>query len=442
MLVKIKEVAKLISKKSENKQILVVSHNDADGITSAAILTRALQRLDRKFSVKIIKSLDEKYIKSLPEDKIIIFLDLASNSLDDFEKIDNNDIFIIDHHEISQKIPEKINIVNPHIYNKENISSAGLVYLLALELSPLNKNLATLAVIGMIGDRHEKNIGKLNNQIIQDADVKLKRGILLYPSTRPINRVLEYSSDPFIPGVTGDLDGVIDLLNEAKIGKVGNKYKSLMELNEQEMSSLVTSILLRDINRNDRDIIGDLFLVKFFGKIEDAREISAKINACSRMGYPGTALLFCLENQSAKKRAESIHVKYRQHIVEALKWIKSDENKIEGKNYVIINAEENIKDTIIGTIASIISSSSFYNEGTVIVTMAQDSDNSERVKVSLRLVGDSGRNVKKIIERSMINIKGEWGGHHKAAGCVIMKNDRQEFINNLKSNLELEIIKI
>ena len=74
----IQPFVKKFLEKSKNKEIYVVSHFDTDGISSAAIMTKALQRLDKTFSLKIIKSLEPQLIRDLPKNKIILFLDLAS----------------------------------------------------------------------------------------------------------------------------------------------------------------------------------------------------------------------------------------------------------------------------------------------------------------------------------------------------------------------------
>ena len=50
-------------------------------------------------------------------------------------------------------------------------------------------------------------------------------------------------------------------------------------------------------------------------------------------------------------------------------------------------SQDNIKDTMIGTIASIISNSAIYEEGTIITTMAYYED---KIKVSARTVGRNG----------------------------------------------------
>ncbi len=435
----IKKVANEFLEITANREILVVSHFDTDGITSAAILTKALKRLDRKFYVKIIKNLTREFIYQLPKDKVILFLDLASGSLNHLANSNLENIFIIDHHELIQEIPEKVRIINPELTTKEKISTSGLSYLFCRELDPENKNSAKLAILGMIGDTLEKEIDKLNHEILNEGEIKIRRGALIYPSTRPLNRALEYSSTPFIPGVTGDVRGVLELLREAGLNPTNQGYPTLLELNAEEMEKLVTAILLRTPKTKNNEIVGDIYLIKLYGKLEDARELSARINACSRLGSSDLALQLCLEVSSAKKKAESLHVKYRQHIVSALKYV-SENPAIEGKGYKIINAKANIKDTIIGTIASIISNSKIHEDGTIIITLAYSEE--KKIKISARNVGTTGRNVRELLARVVENLGGEVGGHEFAAGCLINQEHEEIFLENLKKSLDLEVIRI
>lgn len=436
---KIKEVSQKFLERTKDKEIYVVSHFDTDGITSAAIMTQALKRLDRRFTVKIVKSLEEGFVRSLPKDKVIIFLDLASGIFNYLKEEGLKDIFIVDHHEVSDEVPETVEIVNPWFFNKEKISGAGLTYLFCKEMGIENKNLAKLAVLGMIGDLMEKSIEDLDNQVLKNGDVKMKKGLLLYPSTRPINRTLEYSSNPYIPGVTGNPQGVIELIRETGIELVNGKYKSLLELDDQEMKKLTTAIMLRNPKAR-KDIVGNIYLLKFFNKLEDARELSAMINACSRLGRSESALKFCLETLNAKKEAQEVHTRYKQHLISGLD-VVSDLEKIEGDGFIIINAEDKIMDTIIGTVASILSNSPKYDEGTVITTMAYYDD---KIKISARICGreNNGKNVREILSRVINEIGGEVGGHEFAAGGIISKEKEKEFIELLKKNFEMEVIKI
>lgn len=436
MLNKIQSAIESLDKLSKNKPIKIISHYDTDGITSAAIFSKAMNRWNKKFSLQIVKSLEEDFIKSLPDSHILIFLDLASNSLDYLAK-KQTEVFILDHHEITQEIPKNVTIINPHLENHEQICGAAVSYLFAKALSSENKDLATLAVIGMVGDTHEKNIGKAYDEIIKDSETTVRKGILIYPSTRPIDKALEYSSSPYIPGVTGSFKGVLELLREANIKPENGKNKALYALSEAEMSSLITSIMLRSGGKiNPEELIGNLFLVKFLNKLEDARELSALINACSRMDHPHLALGFCLGNEEFKQQAEKIYIGHKRNIVSALKYV-SEMEKISGNKYTIINAKDNIKDTIIGTVASIISHSATYEKGTIIIALAY---NQDKIKVSARMVGREGRNVREVLSKVVLPLGGEVGGHPNAAGCLIEKEHEESFLKELQKNLDIEFI--
>ena len=438
--VKIEYVAKSFLDQIKGQNIQVVSHFDTDGISSASIMLQTLKRLDQQFSLKIVKSLTRDFILSLDPEKVTIFLDLASGSINHIKEAKIKKVYIIDHHEIDEGLPENIEMINPQLLEKQKISSSGLTYLFSKQIDEKNSDLAKLAVLGMIGDQMEKDIDTLNHGILEQGEIKRKRGLLIYPSTKPLNRVLEYSSDPFIPGVTGDMKGVIDLLREAGINPEGGKYKSLIELTEEEMEKLVTSVVLREPKKRNKNLIGDLFLIKLFGKLEDAREMSAKINACSRNGNPEVAIGLCIENTESKKIAESIHLKYKQTLISGIKYVEEVE-KIIGEGYVIINAQDKIKDTMIGTVTSILANSSLYKNGTIIFSLAEDKEN-KMMKISARNVGHEGRNVRDVLVKVMEDFSGEVGGHKYAAGCSIKKEDVANFINSIKKQFEMEVIKV
>jgi RecJ-like exonuclease len=442
MLKEIKKFSKSLIEKIGDSQVHIVSHFDTDGVTSAAIFSKTFERLGIKFSIKIIKSLEEETM-TFPEGKIIVLLDLGSSSLNSLSKF-ANEFFIIDHHEISGKLNKNIKILNPHlIKGGEDLCGSELSYLLAKAISEENKDLAHLATVGMVGDVLEREIGKIRKTIINDANVKIKQGLLLYPSTRPLDKTLEFSSRPFIPGVTGNSKGVFELLKEAGIEKIGKTFKSLIDLDETEMKNLVTAVMLRfNDSEKSSEHLGNLYLLKFFNKIEDARELSAIINACGRMDKPEIALMFCLGNALAKKKAERLYVKYKQHIISGLKYIEQN-GSIHGREYVIINTKDNVKDTLIGTLASILSFSSVYKEGTIIVAMAY---NGDKIKVSTRLAGRGSRktrNLKELLDSVMFSLGcGSSGGHKKAAGCIIKKQDENRFVDLVRRKLDVELVKV
>jgi single-stranded DNA-specific DHH superfamily exonuclease len=155
------------------------------------------------------------------------------------------------------------------------------------------------------------------------------------------------------------------------------------------------------------------------------------------MDSPQIALGLCLGNKFSKEEAEKIYIQYKQHLIAGLKYVNENE-KISGKHYTIFNAKDKIKDTIIGTVTSIISHSPSYKEGTIIIGLAY---NNDKIKVSARLAGKNGRNVREVLHKVVVPLGGEVGGHPNAAGCLISKDHEILFIEELKKQLEIEIIR-
>ena len=182
MLKEVEQFAKEFLEFSKDKPIRIISHHDTDGITSAAILAKTFRRLDKKFTIRIVKGLEEETIKEelkRQPKEVILFSDLASSSLDYFQNL-TEQIFILDHHEIDKsKLNDKIKIINPHLteFQKDNeATGAGICYLFSKAISHNNQDLSSLAIIGLIGDRHEANISKINRQILDDThDLKIKK---------------------------------------------------------------------------------------------------------------------------------------------------------------------------------------------------------------------------------------------------------------------------
>ena len=445
MIKGIENFGKLFLERTEKKSIQIISNFNSDGITSAAIFGRLLKKIDRNFGFTLVQSLEKELLESLPKTKVLVFLNLGSMNLTELEKLEN-DIFIIDKHEIEkyQNLSSNIQILNPRIEeNPEGLSTSCITYILSREIAKKDAKSANLAIVGLVEDISDKQMGPIAHSILNDADITIKRGLLLYPSTRPLNRTLEYSSNPYIPGVTGNYNGVVALLKEAKIPFSETGYKSLIDLTEEEMQKLIsaTATRLPDPNKM-HEFIGNLYLIKNTGTVDDAREISALINACSKMGDANIALLLCMGNNTMKKRAEQIYIQYKQNLIEALNNANANP-KIQGNSYVILNAKDKIQDTIIGTVASIVSMSALYKEGTVIIAMAY---NQDKIKISSRISGrdkvDSSLNLREFMNQVTELIGGESKGHKFEASCIINKDKEEAFIELVKKKLEFETIKI
>ena len=134
-----------------DEPIRVISHLDADGLSSAAIISKALRRRGNDFSLSIVRQLDEDVIKelSLENYNYFLFADLGSGFLSLIDRhLNDRKTFILDHH-----IPENFNSgaihANPHLIGlgSDAVSGSGMAYFFAKELDESNKDLAYIAVI-------------------------------------------------------------------------------------------------------------------------------------------------------------------------------------------------------------------------------------------------------------------------------------------------------
>ena len=91
----------------------------------------------------------------------------------------------------------------------KEVSGSGVTYLFAKSLNKANIDFAYIAIIGAIGDMQEdRGFETLNSRILEDAKktgkMKVITGIRVFGAqTKPLHKVLEYCTDPFIPGVSG-----------------------------------------------------------------------------------------------------------------------------------------------------------------------------------------------------------------------------------------------
>ncbi|MFB6088662.1 MAG: DHH family phosphoesterase [Candidatus Aenigmatarchaeota archaeon] len=144
----------------QSKNIRVVSHYDADGISSASIMLYALSKLDKNVHLSIVNQIKDRVIKRLnrEENDLVIFTDLGSGYLDELNELKVEKLAIVDHHHIKGEYDGDFTHVNPHLIgiDGDEISGSGLSYLLARSLDEKNKKLAYIAVIGAIGDIQEE----------------------------------------------------------------------------------------------------------------------------------------------------------------------------------------------------------------------------------------------------------------------------------------------
>jgi len=457
MLERIEKIVKYAIKVAEaiksSNYIRIISHYDSDGITSASIMVKALLRIGKPFHLSFVNQLDEEIIKNVARDAkeknmSVVFLDLGSGFLNEiqnyFEK--NITVVICDHHQvIGETYSKNIFHLNPVIYGiEDNISGSGVTYIVARAISEKNRDLSELAIIGAIGDAQVGSIGSdwglmgLNKEILKDAvvekKIKVDKGLRLFGrTTRPIHKVLEYSIDPYIPGITGSESASVQFLKEIGIElKNGNKWRVLKDLTDEEQKKLATHIILERIRGNVENpdwIFGDVYELLDKNEYSDANEFATILNAFGKQGKANLAVALCLNNEWAFEMVNTILEKYRKEIGSAVRWVESNKKHIkESENAYYIMAGKNISEHIISNVASIVNRSMLTDK---LLFAFADTENGN-VKVSARADDsfvDRGLSLMDIVSETAKEVGGYGGGHRGAAGATIPSDKVEKFID-------------
>lgn len=175
----LKEIRKGIERiRVAGSEITLVHHNDADGLSSAAVLQTSLTRAG--FSVRriCIERVHPPTIARIHEksNSSIFYVDLGAQAAPEISDANQGrrTTLILDHHHPNEPTdPKVLNIATENfgLSGDMDISASTAAYFFALELDAKNRDLAYIGVLGAVGDEHDRD-GKLvkeNRDALMDA---------------------------------------------------------------------------------------------------------------------------------------------------------------------------------------------------------------------------------------------------------------------------------
>ncbi len=411
----VRGASKILSGKN---YIKIVSHYDADGLSSAAILSSALGREGRDFSVRIVKRVSNELIEEINDENpdLVIFSDIgASYDLTNL-KVQG---LILDHHKPKKLYGGNVLEVNPMYYGIEELSGSGVSYLFVKNLNRLNTYLSYLGIAGAIGDIRPM-VG-MNYMILRDAEavgvVKLSKSLNVFgTSTRSIHKSLYLNE--ILPNINSESSSVQFLSNVGIELKKDGKWKTLDDLTEDEMRKLVSAIIEERIKNgftNHDDVFAMRMNMPKLGM--DINEFSTVLNAFGRLDRYYEGVKFALN--PTKDVAMKTYKDYRVSIGRYMRWMKQN---VELSDFTIVDAGKHINPNFIGIVCSMIIKSE--NVGTII-GLADDGD---MIKISARSkLGDMSKFVNSLVDK----FGGEAGGHMEAAGASIPIEKKEELLDEL-----------
>lgn len=444
----IERVARVSKNLFKEKKVKVLSQFDTDGITSAAILTKALMREGANFEVHILKQLtsDEVSKIDVSENDVLVLSDFGSGQLDMLEGvIEKTQVIILDHHETSKKTHVNLFHLNPLLFGEKEMSASIVAYFFAKFLDLRNVDLVDIAVIGATADEADEKweFKGLIKKVVEEGEllgkISVVRGLRLYGrNTRPVYKSLAFTFDPFIPGISGSESNAVQFLSDLGISlKDGTEWKKLKDLTVEEQQSLASAIVMERMGTEEdaSDIFGDIYTM--FGRpeeLQDVREFATMVNACGRTGNHDVAIRLLLGDYSVMDRCWEVMDGYRKTISDGLNWVRSNQDKIiqkQGANFIV--ARDKIPESVIGTVSSIILNSGVVNQNKPVLGLAYTENG--KVKVSARADRRLKINLSEIIKKVTKKLGGEGGGHFSASGGVIEKGAIDDFINAVDTEI-------
>ncbi|UCE44456.1 MAG: DHH family phosphoesterase [Candidatus Bathyarchaeota archaeon] len=447
----VSEAAKLISDCVEAEGFIhVTSHLDADGITAAGIIGRALTRLGGTFRLRVERWMDDNVVDEIAGDKptLAIFTDLGGGYLDLLSgKLSDQRVIILDHHQPIGEASSDIMHINPHLHGidgSRDLSGAGIAYFVAKALDEKNVDLACIAVAGALGDIQDKyeqrSLGGANREIVEDAVdsgyLRIEKDLLFFGrETRPIHKALAYTTSPYIPGLSGEEDKSLAFLASVEITpKHEDKWRALRDLSSDEkmrLSSALSDYLISRGFPSDvaLSLVGTVYTLtreEPWTPLRDAREFTVLLNATGRMNRAGLGVTICMGDRGkALDEAGEMLNAYRRSIAKCLSWVNEKPNRIEELDSIyVVRGEGFIDEKMISAVSTILSSSLPKPMKPLLAYSKVSGEDMAKVSArTVALLTEKGLDLGEILRVAGEECHGRGGGHDIAAGAQVpMKN--------------------
>ncbi|AYK14159.1 MAG: DHH family phosphoesterase [Methanosarcina flavescens] len=400
----------------------VVSHNDADGLTSAGIMAQALLRAGICFQISIVGRLDDAVIeevnRSISGEEVVIFCDMGSGQPELIGKV-AADVIVLDHHQPVGQSPAKA-IVNAHLAGIDgatDISASGTCYLVARELAADNVDLAGLALAGAVGD---KQLFRTANAFILEEALKaevtsIRKGLKV--GDGDLVDVLAYTIEPFLD-ITGYPEKTKEFLNQLELSG------RIEDLSEEEVSRLANAVALKLVRQASPEaieaVIGEVLLLNR-ELVRNVYDFNSILNTCGKQKVYGLAISLCLKDREIVNDALSLK---KEHEMKLALNIRENVEKIrKGENiWYVITANAISTGSLASTVVR-------YLHPELPFICVNESEGILKVSArGTRELVSKGLDLAFALREAAGAVGGSGGGHNVASGAILPIGSEEEFL--------------
>lgn len=441
MLNRAEEATNMLKEHIDNDDtIRIISHNDADGISAAAVIANALNEEKIQYHTTIVPRLTDEVINKLRHEQypLFIFSDMGSSYVKELNTF-KSDVIIADHHQVSD-VESESNLVhvNPHLFGvdgSKDLSGAGSSYLVVRGLE--KKHLSYFALTGAFGDMQGQNgFTGVNEMIVQDGleagNLEITEGLkIVSKSSEPLFKSLAYTFTPALPGITGDLEGSMAFLEKTGIS-YGIKFSDLAPEEKD--------LLMERLMAINPKIFGNIYSIpKENPLLRDLEEYAYILDATGKNKKAGLGLSIAIgERQKALEAAQNLQRTYRDNIVKGLEWIKNT-GATELNSIQYLYSDDKVLKSVMGTIVSIALSIGTINPSKPVLGLSKLYRDIKISGRTTRELVDNGVDLGKALHDSSNNFGGQGGGHDIAAGAMISAESKDLFLHLVDEMVEYQL---
>ncbi|MFX1308761.1 MAG: DHH family phosphoesterase [Promethearchaeota archaeon] len=417
--------------------LVIISHNDADGISCLHIIQNLLYKMQINYDYFIYnRSVSwENYLKGIlssrqSEKNAFIFTDVGSNLKELIPIIEARKeiFFILDHHEVEDDIhfddlPENLFFINPTIYGYdglEHIAGATLTYMFAKQINRSIIKQGWLTVIGIAGDSL-KPMDKLQSfnreiyeELVDEELIEDKKGLILFGNMHEsIKNGLKYSILPFLSQFGGESDQKINsFLNSLNI----NPRTKLIDLNESEVQLIQKEIGI--------DSLGHYAILPHkLGLLKFVFEHALLLNILCFKNI--SAAISIIQLKSITRYAKNMYFEYIENLSKDLRTLSREIPHYETKKAIFIEVKGKIPPSNWSDTASFSAVNELFDPNKILF-LGGPEKKSGTFKLSIRcsrkyLEKSKTNGVNKIITNIKKEFGGVGGGHKLAGGIRLSK---------------------